>query len=818
VKSNYISILECLGISSSSVLSFQKDFNENIEKQIVESFGNDYNKHLEKTKRFRLKESETKLLWDTLKLSKIGFQENEQLKYMPTLAYWEKTGNLHNTSEPYDHYPIENLIDEYFSVDPDNHLRKILFIISDFGKGKSVFFRNYASRLAKKYLQTGEGEFPVYFNLRNYGKYNSQIHLGIINDFLSSDYRINIEDEYFKKKNYVFIMDSLDESGELTNYHIESVIQSIKKIQQTKERQIYSKNKILISSRPVNVGLESHISNNLPCVITDKSGISNEYYISLSGFTKNQFNEWIYDSISKSADGLNSLKNLNIKIENNDLFKALIESNTLNYSELERPIFAYMIYKLIINNFDFLKVGKIGVYLSFINLLTRSAKHVNDKEYKISLKEEFEFRNILHISAVLWMREKQKGRQGCLKKADICRVLDGYNSNESDSEVLERYKDVKDIQFLSNSYFGEEKDILFFQHQSFAEILLAEYYLKVFIKYSLEEIQRVEDARVKLILGKPTDQTVAFFSELLTLLRNSSMDNGDITLETRKLLFPFLASIGTKKNNPLFSNEIYYEWYKKYGLEYIENSYPEDAITNWAIRNKELNMIVELSEKIINSKTDYLLTKADTRSSLYDNEVIAFPNTSISEIAPDIDKWLALLSGNLLYNNDNELFLNDKNVEFYQLLKMMNNWAHYREYATMQIVNMNPVIFGDSQYLYPEWYNNWFKGIKLGDTGHYSVFLANISHIVRTPFNAILGFMDLLHDKESDTSENEEQFRMVIDENRLKLIFLLKQPFVKVIFDNPNIARNLLDLSPENYEKKSMKILNFLDDEVAKLK
>ena len=118
------------------------------------------------------------------------------------------------------------------------------------------------------------------------------------------------------------------------------------------------------------------------------------------------------------------------------------------------------------------------------------------------------------------MSERQ---QGVLKKADICRVLEEKKTNESEREILERYKKegVTEIEFLSHSYFGEENNELHFQHQSFAEILLAEYYLKVFIKYAIDKKPNIDEARSKLILGEPTAQTIEFFKELLMLLKGS---------------------------------------------------------------------------------------------------------------------------------------------------------------------------------------------------------------------------------------------------------------------------------------------------------
>ena len=71
-----------------------------------------------------------------------------------------------------------------------------------------------------------------------------------------------------------------------------------------------------------------------------------------------------------------------------------------------------MIYKLIISNTNFIDFGKVGVYISFLNQLSRDAKHKDDCNLKVSLKDEFVYRNILHASALLWQYKRQNGEVG----------------------------------------------------------------------------------------------------------------------------------------------------------------------------------------------------------------------------------------------------------------------------------------------------------------------------------------------------------------------------------------------------------------------
>jgi len=304
-----------------------------------------------------------------------------------------------------------------------------------------------------------------------------------------------------------------------------------------------------------------------------------------------------------------------------------------------------------------LAIGKIGVYLSFINLLTKEAKHIEDRDYTINHTDEIHYRNILHSISALWMYERQQGRQGVLKKADICRVLDGENRQESDKQILARYKEegVTEIEFLSHSYFGEENDHLHFQHQSFAEILLAEYYLKVFIKYAIDKKQDIDTARSRLILGEPTEQTIEFFKELLYLLKDTVSDKvTDEVREKRKLLYPLMATLANERHNGLYCERIDTKWFEAVEIDNNFATIHSDLLESWAIGKRELERIIEFAKDIIDSKTTLLLAKTESRTALFDKELTVFQNAQVSDSPTDMDKWLALVVGNLLHNNKPE--------------------------------------------------------------------------------------------------------------------------------------------------------------------
>ncbi len=695
IKRHYENILKQFGTPSLAIKNFTRHFNEHIEEKVRDEFGDNYDEHIEETEEFRLNDAETDFLWDMSELGHIGFKDSENLRYEQTYACWKnvsefKVGDNHEPNnieeQEKDLQEINELIEQYFSKGTNGSLDKILFIIADFGKGKSVFLRHNASQLAKQYIDTQEGLFPVYFNLRNFSSYSSESKLGVISDYLEVEYAIKIDSEHFKKHQYIFLIDSLDESGELNKTSIEKVISSVKKIQNIDKEKCRT-NRLVISTRPFDEGLESNLTSHNPYIIENEEKREVPYFISIYGFKKQQFNHWLINTLKEypELDAIQTTGFAKDIIENikqgkaTDIHQLLLNNNTLSTSELRRPIFSYMIFQLIINNIDFSAVGKIGVYLSFLNLLTKDAKHIHDTTYSVNLEQEFEFRNLLHTIASLWMYKRQQGQQGALKKADICRVLDGKNKKQSDIEILGLYADkgVTEIQFLSHSYFGENDNVLHFQHQSFAEILLAEYYLKVFIKYALDEEFDIEEARTKLILGEPTAQTIQFFTEMLKLLiETAPEESSKQVIEKRKLLFPLMASLATKKHNKLFCNAIYYEWFKQCPCKENEANYPPELLDNWCIDQDKLDKIILLARGILESKTNYILTQAETKTVLYDNELLVVQD-KLSNFSPDIDRWLALLVGNTLYNNvDEERFFNWGIKNFEHLFDLIRNYNY----------------------------------------------------------------------------------------------------------------------------------------------
>jgi cytidylate kinase len=697
VKELVEKILKDLHIDSKYIDKFIKDYNTNIEKRLKDNFVDDeYEKHKLEVSEYISEKSEAKLLYDTYNLKKIGFSDDESLTYMSTYARYKEIDTLLKSDDRQEEEEgledINILIDEYFESRQDEQkLHSILFLVADFGKGKTVFLREFASRLAKEYIDRADGYIPIYFNLREYSTYaNSSAKYGVIDEYLKVKYDIDISSQHYKNKKYYFLMDSLDESGELDRGSIDKVISSISQIRDLEKNMQGSPrdSRVIVTTRPFSEGLIEHISSKTSYKIDDKM-----HYISLYGFTKEQFNEWLYTTLRSYSD-IESIsttgfaKEIVDSIKDGtpiDIYTKLIDDKTLSKSELRRPIFAYMIYQLIIKDIDFLAIGKIGIYLSFINLLTKEAKHKDDS-VDINLIDEVKYRKILHTISALWQYRHHLGKQATLKKADICRALEAENIDKDDDEIIKEFRDkrVLEVKFLSHSYFGEENNTLHFQHQSFAEILIAEYYLKVILKYALDD-GSVDDARRDLSLGMPTAQSMEFFTELLRLLK-SSVDDSDGVEQKRRLLLPLLLSLAIKDDSikykkNLVCSRLYNKWYEDIVISEYDREYPQELIDKWPIKAKEIDKIVSLAKDILNSKKKILLTKSYSDTSLYDNEITTIDSDTNMQI--DIDKWIMLVVGNTLYTDkEQRVFFNARLDDAKILFDMIREYNYiYKDSA-----------------------------------------------------------------------------------------------------------------------------------------
>lgn len=743
VKHASTEILVAAGVDHKTVEDFIRSFNLGIATTVLETFGKEnYDRHLESTKDLWIRENEIVFLNDQKKLSSLGFVEGEELQYQETFGTWEDIRNYGPSGDEDNSYnrfryrdisikeieniennlmPLTVLIDEYFSSSQkirEDFLNNILFLIADFGKGKTSFLKNYASSFAQLYLKTHEGPFPVYFNLNQYDKYSNSPSLGVIANYLAKKYKIDIKDDYFKKKEYIFLLDSLDESGELSETHIEKVIKDILEIQNLDIINQRS-NRIIITSRPLAKGLIEQVTKYQPHRIKryDKDGNfmeETDNYISFYGFKRSQFDEYIRYALKrymksnnkKSSDFTGNSKRIFGLIEDDKPIELhnILRDGILKDVELRKPIFSYMIFKLITSDTDFLGLGKVGVYISFLNQLTKEAKHRDDTNHKVSLKDEFTYRNILHASALLWQYKRESGEQISLTKADICRTIEEKEIDKDDRVVLKQFLDIESIHFLSHSYLGEKENTLHFQHQSFAEILLAEYYLKVFIKCAIEEDTDIDEARIRLSVGMPTDQTMEFFKGMVSLLKECVLgDKKDkATLNKRELLIPLLASMTENKHNKkLYSTRLKIQWFEKHEQEiFRSNKVSNELLEDFPINTSVFEKITNLCKSIFNSQTIYTLTEAQQHTVLFKNELIG---TKKSGFYTTIDKWFALLLGNIIYNNIKEKKFFNALISSTQIFELIRCW-NFENGAVA------------------EWASDFFQGIDMSKNDEPSYF------------------------------------------------------------------------------------------------
>ena len=108
-----------------------------------------------------------------------------------------------------------------------------------------------------------------------------------------------------------------------------------------------------------------------------------------------------------------------------------------------------------------------------------------------------------------------------------------------------------------------------------------------------------------------------------------------------------------------------------------------------------------------------LLAKTSRKTALFDNELTVFQNVQVSDSPTDMDKWLALVVGNLLHDDvpENRDFFNGR-LEFPKhLFEMIKGWNYCD---------------GDAS---PNWTRNYFKGIILTNDRDYDLSQMNFSSL-----------------------------------------------------------------------------------------
>lgn len=106
------------------------------------------------------------------------------------------------------------------------------------------------------------------------------------------------------------------------------------------------------------------------------------------------------------------------------------------------------------------------------------------------------------------------------------------------------------------------------------------------------------------------------------------------------------------------------------------------------------------------------MCKTKNKTALFDEEVTIFENKFVSDFPTDIDKWLSLVIGNLLFTDiDNKMFFNEKIENCENLFQLIKNWNYSNNSSS------------------PIWASKYFNGIKMNQNFTINLNSLDISDI-----------------------------------------------------------------------------------------
>jgi hypothetical protein len=173
-----------------------------------------------------------------------------------------------------------------------------------------------------------------------------------------------------------------------------------------------------------------------------------------------------------------------------------------------------------------------------------------------------------------------------------------------------------------------------------------------------------------------------------------------------------MCSLSIEKHNPLYSSTLYYEWFKFIGKDNDSPFYHPELLNKWAIDENKLNLIINLASQILDCKTSFLMCKTKNKTALFDDEVTIFENKFVSDFPTDIDKWLSLVIGNLLFTDINKkIFFNEKIENCENLFQLIKNWNYSNNSSA------------------PIWASKYFNGIKMNQNFTINLNSLDVSNI-----------------------------------------------------------------------------------------
>lgn len=681
--------------------------------------------------------------------SRIGFTEAETFNYEEAYGKWfrimeyadyriceedrielrEYTPEileLIHTEE--DLLPISELIQTHFQQSDERGNRdSFTFVVADFGKGKTTMMRQLAARYAKALLTSGKDTnlaFPIYINLRDASSHFSR-GSGVIEAYLMSKYQLSVSKlQHFKT--IIFFLDAFDEVG--TQLTTRELVDEILPVREKKAHND-TRFRFVVATRPIkslDIALEdvelNHYQNN------EEHYGDTPVFIHAFGFTEQQVNHYFQQSRVKGAA---------------NIFKKLLDKGVMKLSELRRPLLSYILLKVLDKQSDINQLSRLGIYLSFLNYLTIEAKYIGDDSARVKKNgsdkiithhfyQQSIFRAILHGMAVLWImnrsgvKSKKKPSEPIeLNKENLFSWL--YQSADNHELVSPK---TRLVEYMSHAYFGDdaeeaEQNNFYFKHQSFAEILIAEYYIKVLLLFAIED-KPVHKLDKYLVIGKPTAVAISFLRDILQVLRKSVGDFNDPEVRNaRILLSPLLTSMTVDDKDSCYSAHLAKNWTDKENLKHfklIRKEPADDILKKWPIDQKDLNDIIFLCEKRFNQER----LAAYSLSGDIDQTITSFKHfrDGLQNSMEQNNLWVLLLAGNLLFNNEGK-------KDFFT--------ARLRPTVVLSLIKM--ARYGEEDLL-ELWGQDLFVGLDLRKEAQYGHDLINLdlsgidfSHVYFKGFN-----------------------------------------------------------------------------------
>jgi uncharacterized protein YjbI with pentapeptide repeats len=431
-----------------------------------------------------------------------------------------------------------------------------MFIAAPFGIGKTFLIKKISSDYATKYLQNESHYIPIVVYLGEAGLegvYEDENIDRVLEELTPS------ENNKVSDVKILLILDGLDEyKGKLSD--LMTIIKS--------KMEKYTFHKVILTTR-----LLSNLHNELP-------GIEN--YMRLLPFTKEQVNEFFGQT-------------------NEKLTYEGARKSRLNEEEITKPLLAWML-------------SQIPAITESLGDLRLSEEKLTGNETRSLIYLHF-FHHIIAGKPVDPTKGKDKNiirRRYIAEKKALRKIAILKQIEKKDKITLEDYKkefpdDPKDSPvlnqiFKSYFYIGDERDddketTIAFEHTTYRDYLISEYYLEYFLKKDKEE---TEDA---MNIGVPSPTTLEFLEGLVGLLKSEDRN-------IKKLLEYDIDNIS-------LLNSFEYS-------EGLDNAREQ-------IKNTALNLI----NKQINSPINYNKTGESEEKKSDDVEL-------------SIDKWISLCILNIL--------------------------------------------------------------------------------------------------------------------------------------------------------------------------